>query len=101
MAPHRIEHFAPGPGQVDVLYSPAWEQRPLIGIGDTPQYAYQTFQLAPFSPIGTGIQPNGFLNSLRPADLATYNWKPTGLPTVAGQMVHQPLFDPQTGYQIG
>lgn len=98
---HRIQHYSPGPGQQDVLYSFAMQQKPLIGVGDTPQYSYESFQLAPYSPIGTGIQPDAGLNSLRPADLATYMWTPTGLPTVAGQIVHQPLFDPQTGYQIG
>ena len=98
---HRIQHFSPGPGQTDVLFSPTFDSNPLIGVGNTPQDSWTAMQLAPFSPIGTGIQPDAGLNSLKPADLATYMWTPTGLPTVAGQIVHQPLFDPQTGYQIG
>lgn len=59
-------------------------------------YAKESFALVPFSPVGpaTGVGYEYRPMPLNPPAYMGYNIGMYGMPTVAGQIVFQPLFDP-------
>lgn len=64
-------------------------------------YAYETLALFPVTPAGPTVnvrQPHRF-NPLQPLQPVVTNAVPVqGIPTTAGQIFGQPLFDPDTGH---
>lgn len=89
--------FIDGPA----VYQQAWEQKQLPGPG-AENYAFETLQLAPFTPIGRGIFfPLGMKPTAAQSYLPQKSVVVEGIPTMAGQMAQQPLFDPENGGYTG
>lgn len=78
-------------------YQPAWSRQPLPDEG-TGSYSWETLGLVQFSPIGAGVVVRR-LDYDAPLRTPSYVSLPSlpvmGIPTQAGAMYGQPLYDPQ------
>jgi len=74
-----------------------FERKSLPGPGAM-NYAYMSLALPPQSPISGAVAQRA---QLRPTATPMYKYQTglvIGVPTVSGQMIMQPLFDPDAGY---
>lgn len=79
-------------------FKQVWERKPLPSPGAM-NYAFETLSLPPFSPIDGAISNRGQLSLFQYGQLYQYQAVNTvGVPTVSGQVIMQPLFDPASGY---
>lgn len=82
----------------DPGYHQAWERKELPGPGAM-AYAWETLGLAPLTPIGRGIVAYLAVRAVGPQVYMPFkSITVVGIPTMAGQMALQPLYDPETGY---
>lgn len=84
--------FGLGPGS----FHQHFEQKVQPDIGGASIFAYESLALVPMSPIGAGVTLHDFI---RPVGTDTpsyydYSVKTVGLPTQAGTIYGQALFDP-------
>lgn len=98
-----LKRMSPGPDrdknrfQDRPGFQMVWEQKTLPGPGAM-NYAYESLALAPQSPISGAVNNR---QQLRPTAIPNYKFQDgymIGVPMVAGQMVMQPLYDPNMGY---
>lgn len=84
-------------------YEQVWERKAMPDPG-AQNYAFETLQLAPFTPIGPTERTRQPLVPTSPQIYVNYGALLSGMGTIAGQMVGQPLFDPNVpgnGYTSG
>jgi hypothetical protein len=85
-------------------YHRVWENKYPQGFPSPgPQaYSWETLSLPQFSPIGPGIATR---QPIKPFNVAqVYSLQSVwlqGIPTASGQMIMQPLYDPNAGYVSG
>lgn len=80
-------------------YHAVFERKPQPDTGGALDYAWESLDLAQFTPIGPGTSVRRQLRPTQPAGLyfeENQVWQ-NGIPTTAGQITHAPLFDPNTG----
>lgn len=82
----------------DGLYQAVWEAKKLPSPGAM-NYAYETLGLAPFSPIGPTIRTRQPIIPMAQQQVVQTGQAVIlqGMPTVSGQLVKGPLYDPATG----
>jgi len=81
-------------------YKMVWERKTLPGPGAM-NYAYESLALPPQSPISGAVAQR---QQLRPTAGQVYKYQDglmIGVPMVAGQVIMQPLYDPNSGYVAG
>jgi hypothetical protein len=84
-------------------YLNVWERKDMPDPG-AQAYAWETLGLEPFSPIGPGVRTR---IGIKPLFAQVYTEQAVilnGIPTTAGQIFGQPLFDPSapgSGYTMG
>lgn len=71
----------------------AWGERAMPSPG-AEAYAYLTLALVPFAPSGPTGLPRQSINAFSPQLYSARAVMVTGMPTVSGQLVHQPLINP-------
>jgi len=97
----RVKQVEIPPGADPLLFHQSWERKRLPGPGAM-NYAYESQALAPFPVAGPTIavrQPRAVFQGQQSMVLQSVSI--AGVPTQAGQVLAQPLFDPQTGTATG
>ncbi|MDE2102817.1 MAG: hypothetical protein KGL39_36570 [Patescibacteria group bacterium] len=61
-------------------------------------YSYETLGLVRFPPSGPSVAVRQPLNTLFSQMIAGFVVKLSGIPTTSGQLLGQPLYDPNAGY---
>lgn len=61
-------------------------------------FGYESLGLVEFTPIGAGVPLQEQIRSVNPQLYVGQAVTLAGIPTQAGQMITQPLIDPQSGY---
>lgn len=95
--PNRVD---PNDGYPD--YKAVWERKAMPDPG-AQNYAWESLGLEPFSPIGPGVRVRIGITPLFSQIYTQQAGFLTGIPTTAGQMFGQPLFDPAapgSGYTV-
>jgi hypothetical protein len=75
-------------------YMPQWGWRQPPGVGDAPQFVWETYCLAPVSVDGPGDRPVSFLRSTLAPILQTLAVTYSGTPIFAGNMLLNGLYTP-------
>lgn len=79
------------------MFNPIWERKRLPGPGAM-NYAYEGLSLAAQSPIGPGVRTRTpIIPFAQIPTEAPHMVTLAGLPTVSGQLVKAPLYDPDNG----
>ncbi len=85
----------------DSGYRQVWQRKRLPGPGAM-NMAFETLQLAQFPVSGPSIAVRDKMSVIQPQQLAVEkSVSIAGIPTTAGQVLGQPLFDPKSGMGIG
>jgi len=81
------------------LYQGVWEKKRMPSPG-AQAYAWETLGLAPFTPIGPAVTTRVGIHPLpgTPQPVSLQAVPLDGIPTTAGQVIGQPLFDPASGF---
>jgi hypothetical protein len=79
--------------KISHIFQQIWRKKPQPSPG-AQAYAYETLQLEPYTPIGTGIPTRHPIRATADQIYTVQGGYLVGIPTVTGQTVHQPLFDP-------
>lgn len=81
------------------LYQGVWEKRRMPSPG-AQAYSWETLSLAQFTPIGPAVNTRIGIQPLpgTPQPVALKAVTLDGVPTTAGQVIGQPLFDPSQGF---
>jgi len=77
-----------------------WSKRTMPSPG-VMNYAYESLALFPVTPAGPTVnvrQPHAFSPIQPQQPMVTNAVQTNGIPTTAGQIFQQPLYDPATGY---
>lgn len=82
------------PRAFGVGYFPTWEERPLPGPGSQ-NFSWEFLALQQYTPIGHGVVPFRQLYQMATPSMVGQSVTTDGLPTVAGQIITQPLIDPR------
>lgn len=77
-----------------VGYFPTWEERPLPGPG-AGNFSWEFLALQQYTPIGHGVVPRRILYHTAQPLMTGQSVVTSGIPTVAGQIITQPLIDPR------
>jgi len=98
----RDDFFNQGFQLEDGTYHAVWERKRMPDPG-AQNYAWETYGLPPFTPIGTGIPTQQPLIATSEQVYTMQAVSLVGMPTVSGQILGQPLFDPNVpgGYASG
>lgn len=86
-----LDPFYPGREHLDLIYT-----RQVLPDPGAPNYAYQTYQLPPFTQIGTGVPVARPIKEHQPTYFQTQQIPLSGQPTLTGQFVSAPLFNPNS-----
>jgi len=78
-------------------YQPAWQRQNLPDPAAM-NYSWETLGLVQFSPIGPSVTVRNPFSTLFSQMFAGLTVKLTGVPLVQGQIIGQPIFDPNSGY---
>lgn len=81
-------------------YHAVWENKAQPDGAGAYRYAWESLDLAQFSPIGPGTAVRRQIRETQPGGywFSSKQVVENGIPTIAGQLLHEPLIDPERGY---
>lgn len=78
-------------------YVQSWERQTLPDPA-AQNYSWETLGLVPFSPIGPSVAVRHPYATVFPQMFAGFSVKLTGIPLTQGQIIGQPVYDPNAGF---